>query len=55
MSGLKSKFSFLEGDGWRLMGDSVDDLIDDLRTALVQAGAVTVTVDGLKAGPPPQD
>jgi cystathionine beta-lyase len=31
----------------------VDDLIDDLRTALVQAGAVTVTVDGLKAGVPP--
>ncbi|TGZ85229.1 cystathionine beta-lyase MetG [Ascodesmis nigricans] len=35
--------------------EDVDDLIDDLRTALVQAGAVTVTVDGLKAGPPPQD
>ena len=31
---------------------SVDDLIDDLRTALVRAGAVTVTVDGMTAGVP---
>ncbi|KAI5776365.1 Cys/Met metabolism PLP-dependent enzyme-domain-containing protein [Geopyxis carbonaria] len=33
--------------------EDVDDLIDDLRTALVQAGAVTVSVDGaLAAGAP---
>jgi hypothetical protein len=32
---------------------SVDDLIHDLQTALVQAGAVTVTVDGTHAGAPP--
>jgi cystathionine beta-lyase len=31
---------------------SVEDLIDDLRTALVKAGAVTVTVDGITAGVP---
>jgi len=37
-----------------LTGSSVDDLIDDLRTALVQAGAVTVTVDGMTAGVPPE-
>ena len=30
----------------------MDDLIDDLRTALVRAGAVTVTVDGMAAGVP---
>lgn len=35
--------------------NSVDDLIDDLRTALVQAGAVTVSVDGLAAGPPSEE
>jgi len=34
--------------------EDVDDLIDDLRTALVQAGAVTVTVDGMTAGVPPE-
>ncbi|KAF8248359.1 cystathionine beta-l [Wilcoxina mikolae CBS 423.85] len=32
--------------------EDVDDLVDDLRTALVQAGAVTVTVDGMIAGVP---
>jgi len=32
--------------------EDVDDLIDDLRTALIQAGAVTVTVDGIRAGAP---
>lgn len=32
--------------------EDVDDLIDDLRTALVQAGAVTVNVDGIRAGKP---
>ncbi|RJE22997.1 cystathionine beta-lyase [Aspergillus sclerotialis] len=30
--------------------EDVDDLIDDLRRALVQAGAVNVTVDGFQAG-----
>lgn len=34
---------------------SINDLIDDLRTALVQAGAVTVTVDGMTAGAPSTD
>jgi hypothetical protein len=37
-----------------LTRSSVDDLIDDLRTALVQAGAVTVTVDSITAGVPPE-
>jgi cystathionine beta-lyase len=32
--------------------EDVEDLIDDLRTALVKAGAVTVTVDGITAGVP---
>ncbi|PUU79073.1 Cys/Met metabolism PLP-dependent enzyme-domain-containing protein [Tuber borchii] len=32
--------------------EDVHDLIDDLRTALVQAGAVTVTVDDIRAGAP---
>ncbi|RPB03649.1 cystathionine beta-l [Choiromyces venosus 120613-1] len=32
--------------------EDVGDLIDDLKTALVQAGAVTITVDGLTAGAP---
>lgn len=32
--------------------EDVDDLIDDLRTALVQAGAVIVNVDGIRAGKP---
>ena len=30
---------------------SVDDLIDDLTTALVKAGAVKVTVDGIRPLP----
>jgi len=34
--------------------EDVDDLVNDLRTALVQAGAVTVTVDGMTAGAPPE-
>jgi cystathionine beta-lyase len=29
--------------------EDVDDLIDDLRRALVQAGAVNITLDGFEA------
>lgn len=38
----------------QLTRSSVDDLLDDLRTALVRAGAVRVTPIGLKAGVPPE-
>jgi len=34
--------------------EDVDDLIDDLSRALVQAGAVTVTLDGFFAKGPAQ-
>jgi hypothetical protein len=60
VSALRSRFSGVPVDGLSTIRIrltffySMDDLIDDLRTALVQAGAVTMTVNGLTAGVPPE-